>query len=539
MRNVWIGLIALTGAAGNAAAQATLPTLQEDQVLVVYDSRIGDSRLVAEYYAGSVKVPGGVGGITGSRPTVRVFDLAAGGAAAIPSGTVSYALYTSRLRDPVRAHLTANNLAYTVRCIVLTKGLAHRIDDTDAAGAGDNPTTQGNEFNAGDATAVAVDAEMTLLWQNLNAGEAGGTGDSKSDGFILNPFWRSTFPINGYPTGNMLAAKNLVARGGAGIYWGNATTLNINNAERTTAGDMYLVCRLDGTSVADVQGIIDRARAISLNTATTALILDESGSNGVADANPNAEFDNQGDANTRAGDDYEQTRDLALSDGRFATANINYNAASGAAAFIVGPRVAFNPPYILVSTPIALLTHYGGNHNGRPTTVGGEDARTWYEESFNCADGAIFNTMESYNGRAFGGLTGHPSIPQGQAADFLRTGGTFAACNVWEPFAHTVPDSRYFVTQFLLGGMTWGEAAYAALPAISWQQMVVGDPLGKVLRPNEDLTGDSRVSADDLYAWEANPTDLNNSGVADDADRQILTRTIRLFEAPDMINRRR
>ncbi|MFN7021865.1 MAG: hypothetical protein ACK4WH_11130, partial [Phycisphaerales bacterium] len=49
-------------------APCTHADLKESHVLVLYDSRIADSRAVAEYYAGSQKVPGGTGGRPGGPP---------------------------------------------------------------------------------------------------------------------------------------------------------------------------------------------------------------------------------------------------------------------------------------------------------------------------------------------------------------------------------------------------------------------------------------------------------------------------------------
>ncbi len=89
-----------------------------------------------------------------------------------------------------------------------------------------------------------------------------------------------------------------------------------------------------------------------------------------------------------------------------------------------------------------------------PSGSGG--AGTQYASSFNYAPGAVFNTIESYNGRAFGGLGQVPGIPQQQASDFIQAGGTFAIGNVWEPFALTLADNRPIVLNFLLGSQTWG-----------------------------------------------------------------------------------
>jgi len=82
--------------------------------------------------------------------------------------------------------------------------------------------------------------------------------------------------------------------------------------------------------------------------------------------------------------------------------------------------------------------------------------------------------------------------------------------------------------------MTWAEAAYASLPALSWQQIVVGDPLARPRRDREDVDANGRVNIDDLYRWQQTPVDLNNSGTSDDTDFKLLETTVRAFELARM-----
>ncbi|MFZ4572889.1 MAG: hypothetical protein ACOYN0_00745, partial [Phycisphaerales bacterium] len=125
MRSVQqVAAVAAIALAGMACAQQsgllprTTGMLREEEVLVVYDSRIPDSRDVAEYYAGSAVVPGGAGGLRGARAGVRVFDLATSGAAVTTPGNITPANFVSRIRNPLRSHLTATGLATQVRCLV-------------------------------------------------------------------------------------------------------------------------------------------------------------------------------------------------------------------------------------------------------------------------------------------------------------------------------------------------------------------------------------------------------------------------------------
>lgn len=528
-------------AVGACAASAALGQLRQDEVLVIYDSRIADSRDVAEYYAGSARVPGGAGNLPGVRPRVRVFNLADSGAPVTTPGDISYPDFITRLRTPIRNHLTAHGLVQSVRCFVMTKGLPHRVQDTDFPTVGDNPTNLSNELSANDATCASADTELVLLWHDLTAGENGGAADSRADGLILNPYWKSALPIGSYPTVNIQAPKTYTA-GGVGPLWSPAGT----GAPRLTPGDMYLVSRLDGPTVAVVRSTIDRARAFVYNVSTHALLFDESNSNGVADFSANSELDNSGSAwgALRAGDDYELCRDALVADGRWAATMRRYDALGGAANFFVGPGRTWSPGQgTLVTDPVVMVASYGANHAGIPFTQAGENSRDFYATTFNIAPGAIINTIESYSGRDFGGLGQIDFVPQQQVSSFLAAGGTFGIGNVWEPLADSIGDNQYLVSNFILGHLSWGEAAWTAIPAISWMQIVIGDPLARVVRSSEDITTDARASIDDLHAWEQLPAqapqkDLNRDGAADAADRAFIVRTLRAYERQDMINRR-
>jgi hypothetical protein len=470
------------------------------------------------------------------RPGVQVLDLATTGAPQSAPGDISYTDFPTKIRNPIRTYLINNNLTQRIRCLVMTRGLPHRMQDNNIPEVGDDPSGLVDQVNAGDATCASVDSELTLLWIDLNAGENGGANDSKDDGCILNPYWKASLPIGSFTNANNRAAKTL-ALTQPGPVW----VATGSGPSRLTAGDMLLVTRLDGRSLADVRAEIDRAQNVIYNVNTANIVLDESDSDGVADAAANSELDNQGALpGLRAGDDYEMSRDYMLStDKRFAPALIHYDALANADHFFVGPLVNFQGQGILISGPVALLATYGSNHDGTfPTTPGGQGAGQIYAESYNYVNGAIFNTIESYNGRDFGGLGNHPTINQEQASDFIASGGTFAIGHVWEPLADTVPDNYYLVNNYLLGNLSWAEAAWTSIPCLSWAHVVIGDPLARPSRTSEDVDGNGRVNINDLYAWSVNPTDIDRSGTADAGDKLVLLKTLRFYEHSDMINRR-
>ena len=59
----------------------------------------------------------------------------------------------------------------------------------------------------------------------------------------------------------------------------------------------------------------------------------------------------------------------------------------------------------------------------------------------------------------------------------LAKGATISMGCVHEPFLGGTPDLAAFAARFIYYGFTFGEAAYASQPALSWQTTVVGDPL--------------------------------------------------------------
>jgi hypothetical protein len=543
----WAAALALAAVAGlGSTAHAQL---REPQTLVVYDSRIADSKAIAEYYAGSAKVPGGAGNVAGVHPGVLTLDIstlltsASTPAGVVGSGNsivpdIDYPLFKTNIRDPLRVYLWNNNLARRVRCITLTRGIPHRVQQISTgatplnATIGDNPGLINQAFNAGQGgnlTYCSVDSELSLLFQSLDTGEAGVSADSRVDGMIDNPFWRSTVPINAYSTKFIGSSKVWTLPGGGnnGLWWVNGT--DPSAATTLTSGHIYLVCRLDGNSVADVTGMIARAQNVAWPTLTGRFILDTDGSSLEGTGNPPA---------LDGGADYTLARTALQIDARFLPTNVIKNTATGFTGFVVGPNVSYasatNGPPIVMAQPMLLVASYGANHAG--VSNNGSTAWTTWGTSFNYGPGAVFNSIESYNGRAFGGLGQNPFVPQQQSADVLAgpAGATFAVGNAWEPLSISAPDNEQIAKNFFIGNMTWAEAAYTSFPAISWQQVAIGDPLARPRRDREDINGDGKITLDDLYGYWAAPVDLNNSGIADITDFNLLEKTVRGYEAAGM-----
>ena len=66
--------------------------------------------------------------------------------------------------------------------------------------------------------------------------------------------------------------------------------------------------------------------------------------------------------------------------------------------------------------------------------------------------------------------------PQGLAADLIHQGATGAAGNTYEPYLHTCVRPDYLFPAYYKG-RNLAESFYIAMPALSWQGVVLGDPL--------------------------------------------------------------
>ena len=66
--------------------------------------------------------------------------------------------------------------------------------------------------------------------------------------------------------------------------------------------------------------------------------------------------------------------------------------------------------------------------------------------------------------------------PQSMTADFLLEGATGASGHVFEPYLNMTPRPEYLLPAYY-HGRNLAESYYVSLPVLSWQNIVVGDPL--------------------------------------------------------------
>lgn len=118
--------------------------------------------------------------------------------------------------------------------------------------------------------------------------------------------------------------------------------------------------------------------------------------------------------------------------------------------------------------------------------------RRW--TGFQWLPGALATEYVSTNGRTFARPPEHWTLstwreplrwfagsPQSLAADYVHEGVTGSSAHIDEPFLPFAARPQYLFPHYL-AGRTLAEAYYSAMPALSWQNIVLGDPLCR-LRP--------------------------------------------------------
>jgi len=249
-----------------------------------------------------------------------------------------------------------------------------------------------------------------------------------------------------------------------------------NSAFSPTAfGGMFLTSRLDGYSVSDVTNALDRAQQayIGPNNSSTGpywFLVDNVPT--ITYAPPMANLVNN-----------------VLTPAGLPVVYDNTSAFVGSAP---GPVIGFDSHGShQASTPTNLLT------GGLSVTL---------------ANGAVFNSWDSYNAYSFtpGGYSG----TQPQVAQWLAMGGTVGVGNVAEPGASQASmcnEDQLF--KMLLSGRTWAEAAWSSFTQLSYVNTVVGDPLMTwmpkvaIAGPTSTLRGQTQTYTLSASAYTASSMD--------------------------------
>ena len=133
-----------------------------------------------------------------------------------------------------------------------------------------------------------------------------------------------------------------------------------------------------------------------------------------------------------------------------------------------------NPATFPAAFPMSQIAIYMGWYDGN---VSGPFTRPTVE----FMPGAFAYHLHSYSAATL------RSTNENWVGPLLAKGATITMGCVAEPYLSGTPDVGTFAARLLFQGFTFGEAAYAAQPVLSWQTTVVGDPLYRPYGKNPDL----------------------------------------------------
>ena len=103
---------------------------------------------------------------------------------------------------------------------------------------------------------------------------------------------------------------------------------------------------------------------------------------------------------------------------------------------------------------------------------------------FNLVNGAVFTSLESFNAVTMFSDVNTAPVAQGKLVDFISIGGTAAIGHSFEPRSTAAVDNLYLFYNLMSdddgdgsADLTLVEAAFTAIPYLSWSEVLIGDPL--------------------------------------------------------------
>jgi len=149
-----------------------------------------------------------------------------------------------------------------------------------------------------------------------------------------------------------------------------------------------------------------------------------------------------------------------------------------------------NPETFPAAFPMSQIAVYCGWYDGN---VSGPFTRAHVE----FMPGAFAYHLHSYSAANLRSTT------QNWVGPLLAKGATISMGCVDEPYLSCTPQVAVFVARFLYDRMSFGEAAYAAQPVLSWQITIVGDPLYRPFKKSpQQLHQELQQKHSKLIEWE-------------------------------------
>jgi len=467
--------------------------------------------------------------------------------------------YNTLIADPVRSYLLAGGYETTLKVIITTAGMPYRIEDTNPAfanviypGGSDWTIVQDNEDQV---DAASVESELTCLWY---AGY--GSTPFELENRMVNPYqgYRSEFDlfqrllpeaaglrwVYGYSRESGVASPKM-----EGNRYGYGATDRLFGP-----GHIYLVCRLDGpknqgkSAVFVVREILERSSrasnpAFGVNPKQASVVIDDAPSapagdidyNRVYNLHKNVSFWNYEEHTShppdaykiRIGDDYvgafeQLTEDIFMYENNLDVGTFQFGQD-------IPVLLDYRPNTAVIQSDLNILFDLFSDRTAQQGVVGfccfgtnGDEGRNKdYLLSggpdggplFRLVDGAVFTSLESFNAVT---LFSDAVTTQNKIINFIAIGGSGAVGHAFEPQADAAIDNEFLFYNLLAdrdqdnkADLTFVEAAYTAIPYVSWSEVVIGDPLMRITYgtgENEawtpftgDVNKDGRVNGWDVY----------------------------------------
>ncbi len=447
--------------------------------------------------------------------------------------------FETYIAEPVRQHLLSNGLVDQIWVIVTTPDIPYRIVDTTYPLVVYPHRSDANTVvnHKAEVDAASVESELTVLWQIDPALDPNCAAPLAAR--IVNPY-------HGYisPMEEFCADRDILGRRGtfkfkaplfdnAHVYEGQEFSFyRATGGRQFCVKDMYLVARLDGPRTAGlppdyyVSRMLESAARVSDPSSEdfhgydpdwSGVIIDDKASGDVSDYN---QWFNVGNSVTPSTPPEQYATSSAYptppnvssasqnrDDFRYAFRSLTGDAelpdpSAGMVVALMGPGliggpVVYDPEDDLIGSDldpnygVAALCSFGVHQRGAsvpPTYLldGGPGGTPLVYPVY----GAIFSSSESFNAVTFfADAAIPPAAQQALIWQWIYVKGSGAVGYVFEPLEKGAVDSDLLLFNYFrdadsdgVGDMTFVEAAYTAIPDVSWAGIVVGDPLMRLRR---------------------------------------------------------
>lgn len=455
--------------------------------------------------------------------------------------------YDTLIAEPVRSHLLAYGMENTIKVIITTAGMPYRIEDTKPSfanviypGGSDYTIVMNGEEQV---NAASVESELTCLWYL-----GYGSNPCAIENRIVNPYQGCRSPLDLFvrdiPYADDLTwsfALSLKPGVAAPYMEGTRYGYGTNN-RHFGPGRMLLVSRLDGpknqgkSAVFSVRAMLERAArashsAIGVNPAQAVVVLDDA----PQASSGNIDFNRVYNLNSTSENFWEFVDGVPVPDAYGNCVKDDYVEAfnmlaaeyyaEGSLYFGFSPDTYQLPVIFDYRSRVCTSTaDFASIYNYQPSRkepqgvigfscfgMNGDEGRTkTYLMTggagggvlFSFLNGAVFTSLESFNAVTF---FSDVQTTQCKIIDFISAGGTGAIGHIFEPQSDAAIDNQFLYCNLLAdrdqdgrADLTFVEAAYTAIPYLSWSEVVIGDPLMRIAYgPGQDS------------AWVYNMGDVN------------------------------